>query len=67
MNAKPDVLVSASAVGYYGSRGDEILTEESAPGNDFLGQLAKDWEAEALRAEAVGTRRARTLRDYFSH
>jgi uncharacterized protein (TIGR01777 family) len=56
MNAKPDVLVNASAVGFYGSRGDEILTEESAPGNDFLGQLAKDWEAEALRAEAFGTR-----------
>jgi uncharacterized protein len=56
MNAQPGVLVSASAVGYYGSRGDEILTEESAAGNDFLGQLAKDWEAEALRAEAFGTR-----------
>ncbi len=56
MNAKPDVLVSASAVGFYGNRGDEILTEESAPGNDFLGNLAKDWEAEALRAEEFGTR-----------
>ncbi len=56
MNAKPDVLVSASAVGFYGNRGDEILTEESAPGNDFLGNLAKDWEAEALRAEQFGTR-----------
>jgi len=56
MNAKPDVLVSASAVGFYGNRGDEILTEESAPGNDFLGNLAKDWEAEALRGEQFGTR-----------
>jgi len=56
MNAKPDVLVSASAVGFYGDRGDEILTEESAPGNDFLSNLAKDWEAEALRAEQFGTR-----------
>src|ERR1700756_2360896 len=56
MNAKPDVLVSASAVGFYGNRGDEILTEESAPGNDFLGNLARDWEAEALRAEEFGTR-----------
>jgi uncharacterized protein (TIGR01777 family) len=56
MNAKHDVLVSASAVGFYGNRGDEILTEESAPGNDFLGNLAKDWEAEALRAEEFGTR-----------
>ncbi len=56
MNAKPDVLVSASAVGFYGNRGDEILTEDSAPGNTFLGNLAKDWEAEALRAEEFGTR-----------
>jgi hypothetical protein len=56
MNAKPGVLVSASAVGFYGNRGDEILTEESKSGNDFLGNLTKDWEAEALRAEQFGTR-----------
>ena len=56
MNAKPDVLVSASAVGFYGNRGDEVLTEDSAPGNDFLGNLTKDWETEALRAEQFGTR-----------
>jgi hypothetical protein len=56
MNAKPDVLVSASAIGYYGNRGDEILTEESAPGAGFLADLAKDWEAEALRAETFRTR-----------
>src|SRR6266436_7127890 len=56
MNAKPDVLVSASAVGFYGNRGDETLTEDSGPGDDFLGNLAKDWEAEALRAEEFGTR-----------
>ena len=56
MNAKPDVLVSASAVGFYGNRGDEILTEDSAPGNDFLGNLTKDWETEALQAEQFGTR-----------
>ena len=56
MNAKPDVLVSASAIGFYGNRGDEILTEESAPGNDFLADLAEAWEAEALRAEAFHTR-----------
>ena len=56
MNAKPDVLVSASAVGFYGNRGDEVLTEDSAPGNDFLGNLTKDWETEALQAEQFGTR-----------
>jgi hypothetical protein len=56
MNAKPGVLVSASAVGFYGNRGDEILTEESKSGNDFLGNLTKDWEGEALRAEQFGTR-----------
>jgi len=52
----PSVLVSASATGYYGSRGDEILTESSAPGDDFLGQLAVEWEREAMRAEEFGVR-----------
>jgi uncharacterized protein (TIGR01777 family) len=52
----PKALISAAAVGYYGDRGDEILTEESAPGSDFLAELARDWEAEAARAEAVGMR-----------
>ncbi len=53
---KPSVLISASAVGYYGDRGDEILTESSMPGNDFLAQLCVDWEQEALRAREVGLR-----------
>jgi uncharacterized protein (TIGR01777 family) len=52
----PRVFLSASAVGYYGSRGDEILTEASAPGADFLAGLVQEWEAEALRAEARGIR-----------
>jgi uncharacterized protein (TIGR01777 family) len=56
MSARPRVLVSASATGFYGNRGDEILTEESGPGNEFLSDLAKDWEAEALKAEAIGIR-----------
>lgn len=56
MAARPGVLVSASAVGYYGNRGDEILTEESAPASDFLGALAKEWEDEALKAEALDIR-----------
>jgi hypothetical protein len=53
---KPQVLVCASAVGYYGSRGDEILNESSAPGGDYLAQLCVDWEKEAQAAEASGIR-----------
>lgn len=56
MNARPNVLVSASAIGIYGNRGDETLTEESKPGTDFLAGLAREWEAEALKAEALGIR-----------
>lgn len=56
MNARPRVLVSASAIGIYGDRGDERLSEESEPGTDFLAGLAQDWEAEALKAEALGIR-----------
>jgi uncharacterized protein (TIGR01777 family) len=56
MAARPDVFVSASAVGYYGNRGDQILTEESAPSKDFLGTLAREWEEEALKAEALKIR-----------
>src|SRR5713226_815645 len=56
MNARPSVLVSASAIGFYGDRGDEALTEESKPGADFLAGLAKEWEAEALKAETLGIR-----------
>jgi uncharacterized protein len=56
MNPRPRVLVSASAIGYYGDRGDELLTEESKPGTDFLAGLACEWEAEALKAETLGIR-----------
>ena len=56
MNARPSVLVSASAIGIYGNRGDELLTEESASGPAFLASLAQDWEAEAQKAEALGIR-----------
>src|SRR6266581_1123803 len=56
MNARPRVLVSASAIGIYGDRGDEVLTEESNPGKDFLAGVTREWEAEALKAEALGIR-----------
>ena len=56
MNPRPSVLVSASAIGIYGDRSDETLTEESKPGTDFLADVAKEWEAEALKAEALGIR-----------
>jgi uncharacterized protein (TIGR01777 family) len=49
-------FLSTSAVGYYGSRGDEILDESTPPGEDFLAKLAKDWEQEALKAEVKGAR-----------
>lgn len=53
---KPQVLISASAVGYYGDRGEQILTEENPPGKDFLAETCKVWEEEARRAEAFGLR-----------
>ena len=52
----PNVLVSASGVGYYGSCGDRILTEQSPGATDFLGQVASAWEREAREAEKLGTR-----------
>ena len=56
LRQKPQVLVSASAVGYYGNRGDEVLAESAHPGSDFLSLLARDWEAEAMRAAQSGIR-----------
>jgi len=53
---RPALLVCASACGYYGSRGEEELSESSPPGAGFLAQLCRDWEAEADRAEALGVR-----------
>jgi uncharacterized protein (TIGR01777 family) len=54
--AKPKVLVSASAVGIYGSRGDEELTESSPAASDFLASVCSDWEREALAARELGIR-----------
>jgi len=53
---KPSVLVCASAVGYYGSRGDEELDESSVGGTGFLAEVCRDWEAEADRAIDLGLR-----------
>lgn len=52
----PEALVSASAVGYYGDRGDERLDESSAPGTDFLGRMGVEWEAAADPARQAGIR-----------
>ncbi len=56
LDHRPRVLVSASAIGYYGDRRDEVLTEESPPGDDFLASLCVRWEAEAARATESGIR-----------
>ncbi len=53
---RPQVFVCASAVGYYGDRGDEKLGENSTTGSGFLAELVSDWEAEASRAETFGIR-----------
>jgi uncharacterized protein len=53
---RPRALISASAVGYYGSRGDDVLTESAKPGTDFLAGVCVAWEAEANRATALGVR-----------
>jgi len=56
LRRKPRAFLAASATGYYGNRGDELLTESSANGSGFLAALARDWEAEASRADALGVR-----------
>jgi uncharacterized protein (TIGR01777 family) len=52
----PRVIVAASAIGYYGNRGDETLTEATAPGNNFLAGLCREWEAETARGAEFGAR-----------
>jgi len=53
---RPPVLVSASGIDYYGDRGDEVITEESRPGDSFLAQLSQRWEAAAQKADPLGVR-----------
>ncbi len=55
-NPKPKVLISASAIGFYGPRGDEFVTEDAPAGTDFLADVCRAWEAEALKAEETGVR-----------
>jgi uncharacterized protein (TIGR01777 family) len=56
LKQKPKVFISASAIGYYGDRGDEQLTETSRPGDTFLSDVSKEWEIESRRAEDSGVR-----------
>ena len=56
LSAKPKTFICASAVGFYGDRGDTELTESSGAGKTFLAEVAKEWEAEARRAEDLGIR-----------
>lgn len=56
LQKKPKVFIAASAIGYYGNRGDEKLTEHSGPGEDFLAQLTRDWERETQRSADFGAR-----------
>ncbi len=54
---KPGVLIQSSAVGYYGTHGDEIITEESPSGSDFLAEVSRDWESSTAAVEKMGVRR----------
>jgi uncharacterized protein len=57
VDKKPTSFICASAVGYYGNKNEELLTEHVSPGNDFLATLCKDWEREAAEVEKSGVRR----------
>lgn len=56
MERKPKVFIAGSATGIYGDRGDEEMTETSRPGDTFLSEVCKEWEAESLKAEELGIR-----------
>jgi uncharacterized protein (TIGR01777 family) len=56
LDRRPAVFISSSAVGYYGSRGDELLEETSAPGKGYLAEVCVEWEREARAAAALGMR-----------
>jgi uncharacterized protein (TIGR01777 family) len=56
LKEKPRVLVSASAIGFYGDRGSEVLREESASGEGFLSEVCREWEKATLAASQAGVR-----------
>jgi uncharacterized protein (TIGR01777 family) len=56
LKKKPKTFIASSAIGFYGERGDEEVTESSAAGDNFLAGVSKDWEAESRRAEDAGIR-----------
>lgn len=57
IDEKPGLFICASAVGYYGNKDEELITEQSPPSNDFLSDVCKKWELEASKAEFLGIRR----------
>ena len=56
MRDRPRVLVNASAIGFYGDTGENLVDEFSSPGSGFLAEVCREWEAEATRAESLGVR-----------
>jgi len=56
LEKKPKVFISASAIGFYGDRGDEEMTETNSVGDTFLSEVSKEWESESRRAEDMGIR-----------
>lgn len=56
LQRKPVALIASSAIGYYGSRGNDLLPEAAAPGNDYLASVCVEWEQEAANAESLGVR-----------
>jgi hypothetical protein len=56
LEKKPEILISSSAIGFYGDRGDEEVTETSSAGDTFLSEVCKEWESESRRAEDMGVR-----------
>jgi len=56
LDQKPNLLISASAIGYYGDRGDDVLPEDVPPGDDFFAEVCSAWEREAQRAREFGLR-----------